>query len=459
MGIYGAMGIAVGGLRAQSYALEQISSNIANSQTTAYKRVDTSFVDLVTDSPYWRQAGGSVQVFSRGTTGVQGDITNAAVGTYMAINGDGFFVVEEQSGLVDGQPIFAGVDRYTRRGDFELDANGYFVNGSGFFLKGLSIDPSTGNISGSQPTPIQVTNDFLSANATSEIVLRANLADYPRTANADPDSANSELLAAGSFTADPTTAATPPTPIPANEETLFLDASIAGGAVTIYDAGGAPVNVQFRWAKIASTEAGGTDTWNLFYLSDSNATGTDPMWTNVGQSYAFDAAGKMSPSVPATTISGMTIDGNALGDITLTHGTGGLTQFADSNGTAEVTELRQDGYGAGELVGVTISEGGRVVASYTNGRTVDLYQVSTANFNAPNRLQKIDGGAFASTSESGNPILSTDGQVIGSALEGSNADIADEFTKLITTQQAYAAGTRIVSTSDEMLQEVLNMVR
>ena len=143
MGIYGAMGIAVGGLKAQSYALEQISSNIANSQTTGYKRIDTSFVDLVTDSPYWQQAGGSVQVYSRGTNTVQGDISNASVGTYMALNGDGFFIVDQQTGESDGAPIFSGVNAYTRRGDFEIDANGYLVNGAGYFLKGFPVDSTT----------------------------------------------------------------------------------------------------------------------------------------------------------------------------------------------------------------------------------------------------------------------------------------------------------------------------
>lgn len=108
---------------------------------------------------------------------------------------------------------------------------------------------------------------------------------------------------------------------------------------------------------------------------------------------------------------------------------------------------------------MTISDTGRVVASYDNGRTVDLYQVAIANFNAPNNLAKIDGGAYVETQASGAPIISSDASIIGSALENSNTDIADEFTKLITTQQAYSASTRIVTTSDEMLEEVLNMVR
>jgi flagellar hook protein FlgE len=462
MGIYGAMGISVSGLNAQAYALEQISSNIANAQTTGFKRTDTSFNDLVVQSPPTRQSGSAVQSFSRATNGVQGDIKNAAVSTFMAINGDGFFVVEREAGVVDGQPLFEGIDRFTRRGDFDLDANGYFVNGAGYFLKGLPVDAQTGNISGSVTEQIRVTNDFLPASKTQEVILRSNLSDYPLTANADPDIANSELLDTSSFANDPSTgnATVVDQFVRANEATNFIESTISGGAITVFDEAGAPINVQMRWGKIDSTQSGGSDTWNLFYLENSNATGTDPMWRNSGQAYTFDATGQLLPAITSVNLPNLTVDGVSAGAITLTHGQNGITQFSDSNGNAEVTELRQDGYAAGELAGLNISEDGRVVASYSNGRTVDRYQVVLAEFNAVNKLQKLDGGAFGATQDSGAAIVSqSGGNIVGGSLENSNTDIADEFTKLIVTQQAYAAGTRIVSTGDEMLQEVLNMVR
>jgi flagellar hook protein FlgE len=88
-----------------------------------------------------------------------------------------------------------------------------------------------------------------------------------------------------------------------------------------------------------------------------------------------------------------------------------------------------------------------------------MAEILLANFNADNQLKRLDGGAFEATSESGVPNYGAPGEIIGKALEGSNTDIADEFTKLIVTQQAYAANTRIVTTSDQMLQETLNMVR
>jgi flagellar hook protein FlgE len=110
MGIFGALTTAVTGMRAQSYALENISGNIANSQTTAFKREDTSFVDLIPDEIPAKQLAGNVVASSRSTNSVQGDIQNASVGTYMAINGQGFFVVEKPASFADNRPVFDGVD-------------------------------------------------------------------------------------------------------------------------------------------------------------------------------------------------------------------------------------------------------------------------------------------------------------------------------------------------------------
>ena len=136
-----------------------------------------------------------------------------------------------------------------------------------------------------------------------------------------------------------------------------------------------------------------------------------------------------------------------------------MSQFADANGVVSVTSLEQDGFGSGELENIAVSASGRIVGNYTNGEQLELYEVSLASFNADSMLAKLDGGAFAETAESGAAILGAQGSVVSSTLEGSNADIADEFSKLIVTQQAYAAGTRIVTTADEMMQEAINMVR
>ncbi len=457
MGIFGALAVAVSGLRAQAFALENISGNIANSQTTGYKRMETTFVDLIPDAPLGRQIPGSVLALSRSTNNDSGDIISSSSETNMALNGGGFFVVEQKVGQNDGTAIFGGGDYYTRRGDFELDKDGYLVNGAGYYLKGLSIDAGTGNISGSVPQVIQTSNAFLPAEGTSRIKYALNLPQLPKNVAYDPDTAGSELLVVADYAVDPTVGGAGV--VQAADGDIFLEQSIAGGAITSYASNGSPVNVQLRWAKIDSAEVGAGDEWNLFYLSDSTATGTDTMWTNVGTDYAFNASGSLAPAVNSITLSGMTINGTLIGDVVLDHGSGGVSQFADANGQTQVTTLAQDGYSKGEFVSVAVNNTGRVVASYSNGQQVEIASVVRADFNAVNQLKRHDGGIFSATSESGGPVYQTDGGIIGASIESSNTDISEEFTKLIVTQQAYAAGTRIVSTSDEMLREALNMLR
>jgi len=662
MGIFGALTTAVSGMRAQSFALENISGNIANSQTTAFKRTDTSFQDLIADNIPSKQVSGSVVANSRGSITVQGDVQAASIGTFMAINGDGFFVVQKPSAYNDGRPTFTGVDMYTRRGDFQLDQNGYLVNGAGYFLSGIPIDTTTGNATGSVPQLLQFQNGFLPAVQTTEIDYRVNLASYPLTADHDTTIPGSELLNPATFAANPINGAVPnakiigsgadllpdapavvtgskdlsslsasagtlsinsvPITINAGDDatdvmnainaavgtgvtativgnklvltsddaktkipidasstsavlndlgliagttnptnlltqgavgtstmivtigattttlnfgvgqietlddldtqlaaglgaaattfvdlangnvtiqatdpddtieisgsadpsvfgiqtltglpakggvigsdvTSFLGQSVGGGAVTVYDISGAAVNVQFRWAKVDSSSlgTGHTDTWNLFYQSDSNAAGTDLAWSNVGIDYTFSANGSMSPPILSVTLADLTVDGVFLGDVKLSHGAGGVTQYADPNGTAQVGTLQQDGFAAGQLQGVTVSDNGRIVGTYSNGRTLDLAEITLANFSGSNNLRMVDGGAFEATAESGPAIYNAPGKIVGSSLEGSNTDIADEFTKLIVTQQAYSANTRVVTTSNTMIQDLLNMLR
>ncbi len=461
MGIFGAMTTAITGLRAQSVALEHISNNIANSQTLAYKRTDTSFAELLPESSPREQALGVVQAASRPTNTVQGDISNSEITTFSAINGDGYFIVGQQVGTSDGLPVFSDEDLFSRRGDFEIDKNGNLKNGAGYFLKGLPINAQTGNTSGSLPEIIQITNDFLAASATTEIDYRANLPSFPITSAQDDTVSNSELLdpvpADANFSNDPTVGGAEV--VVGSDASTFIDRSVSGGAITVFDAGGQALSVQMRWGKTDSVANGGVDTWNLFYLTDATATGANTAWTNLGTNYIFGADGQLTPSVTTVTITGMTIEGNNIGDITLDHGANGITQFSDSNGLVKVTALEQNGFAAGERTAVSITDDGRVNVSYSNGQSVDLAQIVLASFFSDNDLQKLDGGTFRSTQESGTAIFSAQGNIVGRALENSNTDIADEFTKLIVTQQAYAANTRIVSTGDEMLQEALNMVR
>jgi flagellar hook protein FlgE len=601
MGIFGALTTAVGGLRAQSYALENVSGNIANSQTTAFKRVDTSFLDLIPQTASTQQLAGGVTTQSRSTNSVQGDVQTASVATFMAINGAGFFAVQKPGTFTDGTPVFDGVDRYTRRGDFQIDKSGYLVNGAGYYLQGVPIDPTTGNPSGSSPQVLKFQNDFLPAQETTKIDYRANLASYPLTTRHDTSVPGSELLTPGSFSTghNPLVVGTPPAPytdsstagtvqnnkatpsvantgatllsgaagtdsisanfavgdtitingtvitfvaagataaqlnitddindfmakvdsitgtaIPStitsgsirlhtgttsdlsvtssnptafaalgftgtatatrggggtigtgqvvgNDNSTFLDQSVAGGAVTTYDVSGAPVNLQFRWAKSDSSSLGPghTDTWNMFYQVNANATGTQVAWQNVNTNFTFSASGQMSPAIASITLTNAVVNGVALGSPVINFGTGGVTQFADANGNVQVNQIQQDGFPAGQLQSVGVSTNGRIVGNYSNGRNLDLAEISIATFNGTNFLKRVNGGAFEVTDESGGALFGKSGTIVGSSLEGSNTDIADEFTKLIVTQQAYSANTKVITTSNTMVQDLLNVLR
>ncbi|MCA0319273.1 MAG: flagellar hook protein FlgE [Proteobacteria bacterium] len=451
MGIFGAMTTAVSGLSAQAYALENISGNIANSQTTAFKRIETSFIDLIPDSGPKRELSGSVTGQSRATNTIQGQISATSITTNLAVNGDGYFVVQQPQGFIDGQPSFGAVNNFTRRGDFTIDANGYMVNGAGYYLRGLRLDRTTGNPLGSSPVPIQVTNDVIPARASTQINYRASLPTVPATANASSTVPGSELMAPaliGSATIGPA------------NSSAFVSTSVAGGSVTVYDALGNQANVQVRWAKTANASAGPpavSDTWSAYY--QSNSTAGSETWTRIGGDFTFGSTGQLTSPTTNPVITGLTVNGTSVGNVTLDLGTSGLSQYARADGTVQVTDIGQNGYAVGELMNVTITDAGRVRGNYSNGQSVDLFSIPLASFNGDNMLKRLDGGAFAETSGSGPPIMGAPGRIISQSLEGSNVDISEEFTKLIITQQAYAANTRIVTTSNSMLQETINMIR
>jgi flagellar hook protein FlgE len=159
------------------------------------------------------------------------------------------------------------------------------------------------------------------------------------------------------------------------------------------------------------------------------------------------------------TISSLTIGGTTASNIEFSFADGSLTQYSDKDGRASSVSLEQDGFPAGELTGVAVDASGRVIASYSNNQQRPVYQIPLATFQAEQDLQRVDGAAFAATAGSGDADLSGGGQILAKKVELSNADIADEFSKLIITQQAYSANSRIVTSADEMLDDALNMVR
>ena len=155
---------------------------------------------------------------------MQGDFQSASIGTFMAINGDGFFVVQKPEGFVDGRPTFGGADLYTRRGDFQTDKNGYLVNGAGYYLMGIPVDSKTGNLAGSVPQTLQFQNDFIPAQPTTQIQYRANLSSYPLTPHHDTNVPGSELIDPKTFSANPIATAPAPAKITGFGGTLLDDA-------------------------------------------------------------------------------------------------------------------------------------------------------------------------------------------------------------------------------------------
>jgi flagellar hook protein FlgE len=608
MGIFDALNTAVGGLQAQSFALQNISGNIANASTTGYKGIDTTFEDLVPDSttPSKQNAGG-VTALAQATITTQGTVSTTTVGTNMAINGDGFFSVQKASSVVDNVPVFTGVTDYTRRGDFQVNANGNLVNGAGYYLMGVSVDAKTGNPTGNVPQVLQFQNNFIPAQATTAIQYAANLPTQPKTP-ASTTAASGTLTAAGGlnpadFASNPLPVGTPaapytdttltgssaynqastPVPITAstalsgtapsnslptsfsagqtitinstvytfvntgspagttgtnidisdsvgtllgliqtatgvaptinsstgaitlhsgtsgnltissnsaafsalgfsspltvarggggtagtgvvtgNDLSAFTNESISGGAVTAYNAAGTPVNLQLRWAKTdsASLGTGHQDTWNLFYQTSTTATGTQVAWVNSGTNFTFSANGSLAtPTGSAVSIPGVVVDGQSLGALTVNISSGGLTQFASSSGAATINTISQNGFAAGQLQSVSINNSGLVVGTFSNGQNINLASVTLSHFNGTNYLKALDGGAYEVTDLSGPAIIGASGKISGSSLEGSNTDIADEFTKLIVTQQAYSANTKVITTANDMVQSLLNVIR
>jgi flagellar hook protein FlgE len=650
MGIFDALTTAVAGLQAQSFALQNISGNIANSQTTGYKGINTGFADLVSEAAPAEQNTDGVIASSVSTNTVQGTITSESVATDMAINGDGFFVVSQPTSFTDNQPVFDGVQDYTRAGDFQLNSNGNLVNGAGYYLMGIPVDPNTGNALGSAPQVLQFNNNFVPAQETTQIQYGANLpatpaamlsaaafqsnplsgaqiagsgasllpdavatgtgsvgglssstaltsgdtytisdgtnttsftatatstmADLLNAINTGPadvsatltggqlvltgtsptasitaggtgaasigfSGANNnfqptDLLTQGAVTAGQTMTVTVgggtaqtitfgtgagqvatlaqlqtaiqglsgvfgsvdssgdinltatnsvntiviggtataskfgiqnTTGLPAtggvigNDVTTFNSESVDGGSVTAYDSLGNPVNVDLRWAKVSSSANGGTDAWQLFYQTNTSATGTQTAWANSGQTFTFNSKGEMSPPLSGVTLSNLTVNGDSLGNVQVQFGNNGLTQFAVSGTTAQVSQFQQNGFAAGQLTGVSVDSQNRVVGAFSNGQTIPLAEISLATFNGENSLQALNGGAYAATPDSGPPILSATGKIVGSSLESSNVDIATQFSQLIVAQQAYSANARVMTTANQMIQSLLTVIQ
>ena len=242
-----------------------------------------------------------------------------------------------------------------------------------------------------------------------------------------------------------------------NDNSTFKAESVDGGSITAYDSEGNPVNVQFRWAQVTSSSSGST--WQLFYQTNSSATGTNASWHNVGTTFTFNANGEMQPPITSLTMQSLTVNNDNIGNVQLNFGTDGLTQFANTSGTAQVNNLQQNGYAAGPLQSVSVDSQNRIPVGFTNGQTIPLAEITLATFNGHDALQALNGGAYAATPESGPPNYGATGTIEGSSLEASNVDIATQFSQLIVAQQAYSANARVMTTANQMIQSLLHVIQ
>jgi flagellar hook protein FlgE len=410
------------GLNAASKSLEVIGNNIANASTYGAKGSRAEFADV-----YANALGGTSNVIGIGTTigavaqqFTQGNISTTENPLDLAINGSGFFELKDITGAIS----------YSRNGQFKVDNNGFIVNNQNKQLMGYPAD-ATGVIIPGSATALQMPTAGITPVVTTKISMEMNL---------DARSAVT-LPAAGA-------------PIDFADPTTYNNAT----SQTVYDAKGQDVALTYYFQKA------GTDTWNVYVAANGvplataggnpapSTTITFP--TNGGAPTA--PAGTVTLNIPAVT--------NAAGALTvpitgIALDVSGATEFGSQFG---VTDLSQDGYTAGQLIGVQIDSDGVVNARYSNGQTKPAGQLELATFRNPQGLQPIGGNGWVRSFASGDAIVGVPGSgnlgvLQAGALEESNVDLTAELVNMITAQRSYQANAQTIKTQDQILQTIVNL--
>ncbi|MDH5588466.1 MAG: flagellar hook protein FlgE [Gemmatimonadota bacterium] len=407
----------VSGLRNHQIKMDVIGNNIANVNTTAYKasRVtfEEGFAQLlqgasrppgdsgdVSGGVNPIQVGLGMNIGSIDLLFTQGNLESTGVGTDLAIQGEAFFVAS------DGTQNF-----FTRSGNFQLDANGRLVaSTNGFVVQGRI---ATDGILSDAIQDIQLPfGQKSAARATTEVALAGNL-----------DGAD---------------------PIGSTRETT----------ITVFDAIGDTHEMTLTFTKTSGT------TWDY----QASVTGGTVVSGDLG-TLTFDNQGRLTDPIPVTpfvfTPTNGSVDTTVAMDFGASGSIAGLSQFAAPS-TAVLKE--QDGYTMGDLERFSIDQTGTVTGSFTNGVTLTLAQLVLADFNNPAGLIRSGDNMYQVSSNSGSPILGYPGEgsqstITSGALEMSNVDLAQEFTQMITAQRGFQSNARVITTSDEMLQEVVSLKR
>ncbi|SIR21121.1 MULTISPECIES: flagellar hook protein FlgE [Acidiphilium] len=433
MSIFGALDTSVSGMQAQSSAFTNISDNIANSQTTGYKGVDTNFINyLVQSSP---SSNGADSVIARPsyTNTVQGTVTQSTNPLALAISGQGFFNVSEPAASATAggtTQSFQSQQYYTRAGDFTLNKQGYLVNSAGAYLNAWPIDTATGVVNTSSLAPIQISQATTPPVATSSVSLSASL---------------------------PTTPATSP----------------VNTQVDIYDSLGNLQQLNLSWTQT------GTNQWNLAVYAPGDPGGSTAKAPIANASMTFGSDGTLSALSTTTTNAAASANtagqpatltipanfGNGTQNIALDFGrfggTAGLTQYAGTS--LNLQGASQNGTPPGNFSNLSIDTQGNITVNYNNGFSQAVAQIPIATFDAPDALQNQSGQIYTASQGSGsatiNPVGSNGNALVTGSTESSNVDIATQFTNLITAQQAYTANSKVITTAQQLLTTVVNMVQ
>jgi len=420
---------AVSGMNANGTALSVIGDNIANMNTTAFKRSRPSFGDILSQSMGSSQVGRGVMLSSVTPLFTQGSFENTSNVLDLAIDGEGLFIVSDQSGTF-----------YTRAGEFIIDRDGYIVNPDGYRLQGYLFSSSGTATSGLGDINLSSLNSR--PKATTEVYISANLDSRESIPPAfdvdDPD-----------------------------------NTSNFSSSITVYDSLGNAhvINIYFRKA----SESASGNTWEWYAVvsaSDSESGSTE---VQAQGTLTFNTNGALSSESSITyplASGGFDFTGGAtqgqqisfdFGESISEGGTGleGTTQFGSNSTTIFQS---QDGYASGFLQTITISQEGIITGVFTNGQTRSVAQIALAKFMAPTELTKMGGNLYAESYGSGQPIISTPGEsgmgkVLSNTLELSNVDLAEEFVKMILSQRGFQANSRIITTTDELLTELVNIKR
>jgi flagellar hook protein FlgE len=421
----------VSGLRAESEAIGIVGDNIANVNTVGFKSQRAIFQDVLGHSILAGTSsalpGSGVRVGDVQQLFTQGSISNTGISTDVALNGDGFLVV---NGTVDGITS----NFYTRAGQLTIDNEGVLVNAQQLNVQGYRANPD-GTLQASVEN-LQVPTASLAPFSTSEITVTANLdSRSPITTFdiLDPDGTSNGSTSITVFDSLGTA------------QTLDVYFNNTGGNLYTY-------NVVADGAIIAGGVPGDhtlLSSGTLQFTSDGALdTATTPA---LAISFAGGATANQA------------IDLNFGDDIQTDGGTGlaGTTQFAS---VTAVSSQAQNGYASGEFSGLAIDGTGLVQGLYTNGQKITIGQLAVAKFRSNDGLGRAGQNLWIETRDSGTAALGAAGaggraSVSAGALESSNVDLGEEFVGLIQHQRSFSANSRTITTADEMLQELINIKR